>query len=97
LSDDVRKILGDIDYTNKELVQEIFMNIGSKYTKFKLDQFYSPLTLSQFICSFMKDAAENTAVDPAGGTGDLLLYYGGVKHIWDIDESAVVRVQLRVE
>jgi hypothetical protein len=28
LSDDVRKILGDIDYTNKELVQEIFMNIG---------------------------------------------------------------------
>jgi hypothetical protein len=45
----------------------------------------------------MKDAAENTAVDPAGGTGDLLLYYGGVKHIWDIDESALKLCEFNYE
>lgn len=97
LGDDVKKILGDIDYTNKELVQEIFMNLGSKYTKFKLDQFYSPLTLSQFICSFMNHDAENTSIDPAGGTGDLLLYYDGVKHIWDIDENALKLCEFNYE
>jgi type I restriction-modification system DNA methylase subunit len=29
------------------------------------------------------------AIDPAGGTGDLLLYYNGPKTIWDIDENAL--------
>jgi hypothetical protein len=32
---------------------------------------------------------DSNAIDPAGGTGDLLLYYTGRKTIWDIDESAL--------
>jgi predicted RNA methylase len=33
--------------------------------------------------------AGKTAVDPAGGTGDLLVHYRGTTHIWDIDEHAL--------
>ena len=83
----IRESLNGLDYTNKDLIQELFMTIGSKYTKFKLDQFYTPLTISNFISSIM-DSTKN-AIDPAGGTGDLLLYFQGTKTIWDIDENAL--------
>ena len=83
----IRESLNILDYTNKDLIQELFMKIGSKYTKFKLDQFYTPLTLSYFISTFM-DPTKN-AIDPAGGTGDLLLYFKGTKTIWDIDENSL--------
>jgi hypothetical protein len=94
---EIKKMVDEIDYTNKELIQEIFMNIGSKYTKFKLDQFYSPLTLSYFISSLMNQEITNIAIDPAGGTGDLLLYYNGIKHIWDIDENALKLCEFNYE
>lgn len=97
LTKEIKKLINDIDYTNKDLVQEIFMNIGSKYTKFKLDQFYSPLTLSYFICSLMNQEITSMAIDPAGGTGDLLLYYNGIKHIWDIDENALKLCEFNYE
>jgi type I restriction enzyme M protein len=84
---DIYELLNSLDYNNKELIQELFMLIGSKYTKYNLDQFYSPLTISKFISSFMMN--DRTAIDPAGGTGDLLLYYNGNKTIWDIDENAL--------
>jgi len=80
-------LLNEIDYNNKDLIQELFMTIGSKYTKFKLDQFYTPLTICEFICGFMEQ--DGCAIDPAGGTGDLLSYYPGKKTIWDIDENAL--------
>jgi len=65
------------------------MIIGSKLTKFKLNQFYTPLTISEFICGLMDPSVVGPAIDPAGGTGDLLLYFSGQKTIWDIDESAL--------
>lgn len=86
--DDIYNLLNSLDYNNKELIQELFMLIGSKYTKYNLDQFYSPLTISKFISSFMIEDGK-CAIDPAGGTGDLLLYYNGNKTIWDIDENAL--------
>ena len=86
---DIILLLNALDYTNCELIQEIFMTIGSKYTKFNLDQFYSPLTISKFISHFMEINNDNNAIDPAGGTGDLLLFYNGNKTIWDIDENAL--------
>lgn len=97
LTEEIKLLIDEIDYTNKDLVQEMFMNIGSKYTKFKLDQFYTPLTLSQFICSFMNNDSTNIAIDPAGGTGDLLLYYNGKKEIWDIDENALKLCEFNYE
>jgi hypothetical protein len=86
---EIIQLINSLDYNNNELVQEIFMSIGSKYTKFNLDQFYTPLTVAKFIDSLMLVGPNYNAIDPAGGTGDLLLYYNGSKTIWDIDESAL--------
>jgi type I restriction-modification system DNA methylase subunit len=88
-------LLNLLDYNNKDLMQEIFMTIGSKYTKFNLDQFYTPLTISKFISSMMIQGEK--AIDPAGGTGDLLLYYNGEKTIWDIDDNALKLCKLNYE
>ena len=86
---DILTLINGLDYTNCDLIQEIFMTIGSKYTKFNLDQFYTPLTVSKFISQFMEIGDDKNAIDPAGGTGDLLLFYKGNKTIWDIDENAL--------
>ena len=86
---EIIKLINSFDYSNNDLVQEIFMSIGSKYTRFNLDQFYTPLTIAKFIACFMIVGPEYSAIDPAGGTGDLLLYYNGNKTIWDIDETAL--------
>lgn len=84
---DIMNAINAIDFTSKEISQEIFMLFGSKLTRYKLDQFYTPLTISEFITGMM--IAGKTAVDPAGGTGDLLVHYNGNTHIWDIDEHAL--------
>jgi type I restriction-modification system DNA methylase subunit len=86
---DILSLINNLDYSNCDLIQEIFMSVGSKYTKFNLDQFYTPLTISKFISKFMKTDNDNNAIDPAGGTGDLLLFYKGNKTVWDIDENAL--------
>lgn len=84
---DIMNAINAIDFTSKEISQEIFMLFGSKLTRYKLDQFYTPLTISEFITGMMMSG--KTAVDPAGGTGDLLVHYRGTTHIWDIDEHAL--------
>jgi len=86
---DILTLINNLDYSNCDLIQEIFMTIGSKYTKFNLDQFYTPLTVSKFISQLMETGADKNAIDPAGGTGDLLLFYKGNKTVWDIDENAL--------
>jgi len=70
---DIMDTINAIDFTNKEISQEIFMLFGSKLTRYKLDQFYTPLTISDFITGQMIPG--KVAVDPAGGTGDLLVHY----------------------
>ena len=84
---DIMDAINAIDFTNKEISQELFMLFGSKLTRYKLDQFYTPLTISEFITGLMIPG--KVAVDPAGGTGDLLVHYTGETHIWDIDEHAL--------
>ena len=86
---DIIQLINSFDYNNHELIQEIFMSVGSKYIKYNLDQFYTPLTVCKFISSLMTVGPTYNAIDPAGGTGDLLLYYNGSKTIWDIDENAL--------
>lgn len=92
---DIMDAINAIDFTNKEISQEIFMLFGSKLTRYKLDQFYTPLTISEFITGMMLSGKE--AVDPAGGTGDLLVHYNGNIHIWDIDEHALELCQFNYE
>ena len=94
---EITNIISQLDYSNKDLIQEMFMLIGNKMTKFKLDQFYTPLTISEFISNFMIISNTHIAIDPAGGTGDLLLYYSGAKHIWDIDDNALKLCKLNYE
>ena len=84
---DIMDAINAIDFTNKEISQEIFMLFGSKLTGYKLDRFYTPLTISEFITGMMIPG--KAAVDPAGGTGDLLVHYNGNIHIWDVDEHAL--------
>lgn len=86
-SEEISVLLSSLDYENTDLIQALFMTIGSKMTKFNLDQFYTPLTISKFINSLMSPTGR--AIDPAGGTGDLLLFHKGPKEIWDIDENAL--------
>ena len=84
---DILELIDGFDYSDKDLVQELFMLFGSKLTKYRLDQFYTPITISQFINGFMEP--NKTAIDPAGGTGDLLLFYNGQKKLWDIDPAVL--------
>lgn len=84
---DILELIDGFDYSDKDLVQELFMLFGSKLTKYRLDQFYTPITISQFINGFMEP--NKTAIDPAGGTGDLLLFYNGQKTLWDIDPAVL--------
>jgi type I restriction-modification system DNA methylase subunit len=86
---EIIQLIETFDYSNADLIQQIFMSIGSKYIKYNLDQFYTPLTISLFINRLMITGPEYNAIDPAGGTGDLLLYYNGNKTVWDIDENAL--------
>lgn len=84
----IDELFKEIDFSDKDIVQDMFMLFGNQFTKYKLDQFYTPLTISQFICSLMLPGKK--AIDPAGGTGDLLLYYTqGDKTIWDIDSNVL--------
>jgi predicted RNA methylase len=84
---DILELIDGFDYSDKDLVQELFMLFGSKLTKYRLDQFYTPITISQFINECMEP--NKKAIDPAGGTGDLLLFYNGDKTLWDIDPAVL--------
>lgn len=90
-------LLNKLDRNNKELMQEIFMLFGNKFTKYKLDQFYTPLTISEFINNLMTFGNSEKAIDPAGGTGDLLIHYQGNKTIWDIDDNALKLCKLNYD
>ena len=91
----VKELIEKIDRSDCELTQEVFMLFGNKFTKYRLDQFYTPLTISKFINIFMKP--NKKAIDPAGGTGDLLVFYEGNKTICDIDENALKLCKLNYE
>lgn len=86
---DIDILIKNLNTSNYDLIQEIFMTIGSKETKFNLDQFYTPLTIPIFINQFMNSENNKSAIDPAGGTGDLLLFFKGRKTIWDIDHNSL--------
>lgn len=102
IEQNIQHLLSKLDFQNKELMQELFMKLGSKYTKCKLDQYYTPLTISHFISSLMmvvSDATTETkkVIDPAGGTGDLLIYFKGHKTIWDIDPQVLKLCKLNYQ
>jgi type I restriction enzyme M protein len=81
----LRDILQAISVSKEELFQKVFMFYGSKYLKKEFDQFYTPTTVGEFVCGLCKP--NKKAIDPACGTGDLLVHYTGDVSLWDISKE----------
>lgn len=81
----LREILQTISVSKEELFQKVFMFYGSKYLKKEFDQFYTPITVGEFVCGLCKP--NKKAIDPACGTGDLLVHYTGHVSLWDISKD----------
>ena len=84
-------IINNITVSKEELFQKVFMFYGSKYLKKEFDQFYTPCTIGEFICSLSQP--NKTAIDPACGTGDLLSHYAGTISLWDISPDVIQLAQ----
>lgn len=80
-------VINNISLSKQELFQKVFMFYGSKYLKKEFDQFYTPLTIGEFMCSLA--LPNKSAIDPASGTGDLLTYYNGNISLWDISPDVI--------
>jgi type I restriction enzyme M protein len=75
-------------YSKNEIFQRIYMLFGSEQFKQKLDQFYTPSTIGEFINSLLLE--NKCVIDPACGTGDLLINYNSHDlHMWDISPSVL--------
>jgi len=70
-----------------EISQQLFMHFGSKISKESLDQFYTPITISSFINRLVY--SNKSYIDPAAGTGDLLIEIDGRPTLWEISGSAI--------
>ena len=78
-------ILRRTSISKEELFQKVFMFYGSKYLKKEFDQFYTPITVGEFLCSLCEP--NKRIIDPACGTGDLVTHYNGVITLWDISKE----------
>lgn len=70
-----------------ELIQKIFMFYGNKTLKVELDQFYTPITIGRFIINLCIPCKK--IIDPACGTGDLIVNYNGDINLWDVSPEVV--------
>ena len=83
--DQLTDTLEKISIPKEELFQKVFMLYGSKYLKKEFDQFYTPVTVGQFLCGICKP--KKSMIDPACGTGDLVVSYTGSVTLWDISKD----------
>jgi len=87
LKNKINDILKTFTFDKSELIQKIFMFYGSKTLKVELDQFYTPITIGLFINSLC--IPKKKIIDPACGTGDLLVNYNGDIHLWDVSPDVI--------
>lgn len=87
LADEIVKKLDVLVIDKNELFQKIFMFYCNKKTKINLDQFYTPFTIGQFMCKIM--IPNKKLIDPACGTGDLVINYDGDITLWDISQDVI--------
>lgn len=83
----LQELIQNTTISKEELFQKVFMFYGSKYLKKEFDQFYTPCTVGEFMCSICPPGGR--AVDPASGTGDLLSHYDGAVELWDISPDVI--------
>ena len=77
----------DVTISKSEIYQKIFMFYGNKKTKINLNQYYTPITIGDFITSLCISNKE--IIDPASGTGDLIISYDGNLTLWDISNDII--------
>ena len=80
-------IIDNVSINKSEIYQKIFMFYADKKTKINLDQYYTPITIGTFINSLC--ISEKTHIDPACGTGDLIINYKGQVTLWDISNEII--------
>ena len=80
-------IFETITLDKNELIQKVFMFYGNKTLKVELDQFYTPITIGSFITSL--PISGKKIIDPACGTGDLIVNYNGDITLWDISPDVI--------
>lgn len=87
ISDYIKNILDNV--CKEELIQKVFMEFGNKIIKKDLDQYYTPLTIGKLMCDLCNDNKD--VIDPACGTGDLLIFYkkNNSINLWDISEQVI--------
>jgi type I restriction enzyme M protein len=78
-----------------ELLQRFFMYYGNKYIQKTLDQYYTPISIGQFICSTILN--NKKIIDPTCGTGDLVITYNGKISLWDISEEVLELTRINYE
>lgn len=76
-----------------EIYQIVFMYFGNKYFKRELDQFYTPMTICDFICRML--IKNRNVIDPACGTGDLVRGYTGSKILCDMSPEVLELTRFR--
>ncbi len=84
---EIKNIISDVIINRSEIIQRLFMFYGSKILKESLDQFYTPLTISEFINKLLLSGKKS--IDPASGTGDLLIGVSGEISLWDISKESI--------
>ena len=80
-------IIDELSINKSEIYQKIFMFYGNKKTKINLDQYYTPITIGDFINSLCIPGKKH--IDPACGSGDLIISYNGKLTLWDISPDIV--------
>ena len=83
----ILNLLNILAIDKRELYQKIFMFYCNKKSKINLNQYYTPITIGQFICNIMKP--NKKLIDPACGTGDLIINYEGDITLWDISPDVI--------
>lgn len=81
----LRDRLARMSVSTSELFQTVFMFYGSKILKKEFDQFYTPITIGEFLCGLCHPSKR--IIDPACGTGDLVVQYSGDTTLWDISQD----------
>jgi len=84
---DVLSIIENVSINKSEIFQKIFMFYGNKKSKVNLDQYYTPVTVGQFMNTMCITGKK--AIDPASGTGDLAINYDGNVTLWDISPDVI--------
>lgn len=83
----IRNKLSLVTIEKNEIYQIVFMFFGNRHFKKQLDQFYTPMSICNFINTLLIPGKK--AIDPACGTGDLLNQYMGDITLVDKSDSVL--------